>query len=249
MRIMMLNCCLIFSIHVAHALNIENPSFDSLHSSQIIVVVTDNWNSVRARLYCFEKQNGKWIYRFSFPAVVGKSGMGLGEGLFPVHLSDAPLKKEGDGKSPAGIFLLGPAFGYADKSKVSFIHIDYIKASDTLLCIDDGTSRYYNQLIHSGSIKADWHSHEEMHRKDEDYKWGIFVRHNTNPVMEAGGSCIFLHVWDNPEEGTVGCTAMEEKNILQLLHWIQSEKKPVLVQFPVSVYHTLIDEYQLPELN
>ena len=75
---------------------------DSLKSEQLIIVLTDNRNSIRAKLFCVEKKEGKWVTQFSFPVVVGEKGM-------------TPDKSEGDLKAPSGIFNLGPAFGYADK--------------------------------------------------------------------------------------------------------------------------------------
>jgi len=211
------------------------PNLDSLTSGQVIIVLTDNWKSVRAKLYCAEKIKGRWQVQFSFSAVVGNNGMVVD-------------KTEGDMKSPAGVFHLGPAFGYADQSEVSWIRLPYIRASDALICIDDAASRFYNQLIRSDSLPADWHSHEEMHRKDDAYKWGLFVQHNVHPVKKGKGSCIFLHIWENDGAGTAGCTAMEEKNLLKLLHWIQSKKNPLLVQYPKSVYKKMAAGCHLPDL-
>jgi L,D-peptidoglycan transpeptidase YkuD (ErfK/YbiS/YcfS/YnhG family) len=212
-----------------------DPLKDSLKSEQLIIVETDDWNSIRATLYCVERIKGKWLIQFSFPAVVGKTGM-------------ANDKSEGDMKSPSGIFHLGPAFGYADKSQALWIRLPYVRGSDTLICVDDGASRFYNRLIDSNSRPADWKSHEEMHQKDDAYKWGIFVQYNTHPVTKGKGSCIFLHIWENERTGTAGCTAMEEKNLVRLLHWIQAKKDPLLVQYPKSVYKRIGPQYQLPIL-
>jgi L,D-peptidoglycan transpeptidase YkuD (ErfK/YbiS/YcfS/YnhG family) len=221
---------------------------DSLHAEQLIIVVTDNWTGVAARLFCFEKQWGKWQLQFSFPAVVGQNGMATGEGIRSIVIPEAPQKKEGDMKSPAGIFFLGPAFGYAEKSQARWIHLPYIRASDTLLCIDDPHSGMYNKLVRTDATKTDWHSHEEMHRKDDDYKWGIFVQHNDHSVKPSMGSCIFLHIWEGAQTGTAGCTAMEEKNMVKLLQWIRVDKHPLLVQFPLIVYNKLHADYFLPDL-
>jgi L,D-peptidoglycan transpeptidase YkuD (ErfK/YbiS/YcfS/YnhG family) len=212
-----------------------HPVNDSLKSEQVIIVVTDDWNSIRATLYCVEKIKGRWLIQFSFPAVVGSKGM-------------ADDKTEGDMKSPSGIFHLGPAFGYADKTKARWIHLPYVRGSDTLICVDDGASRFYNHLIDSNSLPADWHSHEDMHQKDDAYKWGLFVQYNAHPVVKGKGSCIFLHIWENERTGTAGCTAMEEKNLIRLLRWIQAEKVPLLVQYPKSVYKKIGSEYHLPLL-
>jgi D-alanyl-D-alanine dipeptidase len=227
---------------------INGPRTDSLKSGQLIVVVTDNWSSIRASLYCFEKIKGKWTNQYSFPAVVGKNGLAPGEGVYPLEISGASYKKEGDMKAPAGIYYLGPAFGYIEKSAVKWIQIPYLQATDDLICVDDSNSRNYNHLIKKSSGNADWKSHEEMHLPSEEYKWGIFVQYNFKPVHAGKGSCIFLHVWESEGEGTAGCTAMEEKNMLKLLHWLQSVKDPVLIQLPESEYRKISHQYNLPGL-
>ena len=219
-----------------------------LPCEQLIIVVAKNWNTVGAQLYAFEKQKGNWRRRFSFPVVVGQNGMAIGEGIRKMKLPDAPQKNEGDMKSPAGIFYLGPAFGYASAREANWLRFPYVRATDTLICIDDPYSASYNKMVGSDTVKMDWKSHEEMHRKDEDYKWGIFVHHNDDPVKKFLGSCIFLHIWEGANEGTAGCTAMEEKNILILLHWIRADRNPLLVQFPEAVYKKIREEYRLPDL-
>jgi L,D-peptidoglycan transpeptidase YkuD (ErfK/YbiS/YcfS/YnhG family) len=211
-------------------------SKDSLKSEQLIIVLTDNLNSIRAKVYCVEKKDGKWVTQFSFPVVVGEKGM-------------TPDKSEGDLKAPSGIFDLGPAFGYADKKDATWIHMRYLQATDTLICVDDAGSRYYNQLIDSNAVSSDWHSRELMHLKKIYYKWGIFVQYNFQPAIKGKGSCIFIHIWGNENEGTEGCTAMEEKNILKLLHWIQAEKNPKLVQYQIDEYKKIAAEYKLPDLG
>ena len=223
-------------------------SFKPLPSDQLIIVVAKNWDTVGAQLYTFEKKKGSWQPQFSFPVVLGQKGMAMGEGMRDIQVPDAPQKKEGDMKSPAGIFYLGPAFGYAGKSKAEWIHLRYLRATDTLLCIDDSHSALYNKLVSSDTTETDWMSHEEMLRKDIDYKWGIFVQHNVHPVKKNMGSCIFLHIWEGSGEGTAGCTAMEEKNILKLLKWIRADKHPLLVQFPDIVYKKIRRDYVLPVL-
>ena len=223
-------------------------SKENQQSEQLVVVVTDGWTSIRARLYCFEKLNGKWIAQFSFPAVVGKNGMAPGEGPEEIDFSGVSPKKEGDMKSPAGLFLLGPAFGYAEKSGVKWIQMPYLQATDDLICIDDSNSRNYNQLTEKSRTHADWKTHEEMHLQSGEYKWGIFVQYNIKPVQTGRGSCIFLHVWDSEAEGTAGCTAMEEQNIIKLLRWLQAEKHPLLIQLPESEYRRISSRYQYPGL-
>ena len=84
-------------------------------TSQMIMVLTDSWEDCRARLTLYERKTGKWEEYRSFSAVCGKNGMAWGSGLNPVCPGETltPFKREGDQKTPAGIFRLGECMGYA----------------------------------------------------------------------------------------------------------------------------------------
>jgi L,D-peptidoglycan transpeptidase YkuD (ErfK/YbiS/YcfS/YnhG family) len=218
-------------------------------AKQLMVVVTHGWDDLRGRIFCFEKHKNKWTLQFSNPIVVGSKGLGVGHGIIAFAITGAPLKKEGDNKSPAGIFTIGTAFGYAGYQDASWIKAHYIKASDTLICVDDAQSANYNRLVQKDTAKQDYKSHEEMHLKADYYKWGLFINHNADDVVPGGGSCIFMHIWGNSREGTAGCTAMQEGNILRVLHWIDARKMPLLVQFPAGEYRKIHAFYHLPAVN
>jgi len=222
---------------------------DSLGSRQLIVVVTNGWNDVQATLYAYEKKHGRWVLQFSHPAVVGAKGLGAGDGIVLLPMPGAPIKKEGDLKAPAGIFSIGAAFGYAPGNDASFIKNRYIQAKDTVICVDDARSTYYNKIISADTAsRHDWNSFEHMHLTKDYYKWGLFVAHNSPNAVPGHGSCIFIHIWGNANEGTEGCTAMEENNMVKLLHWIDVTKKPLLVQMPAAEYKALGAAYALPAL-
>ena len=219
---------------------------DTLDSKQLLIIITEGWNEVKGKLYCYEKNGHSWQFVFSNPVVVGIKGMGLGVGIKSFDLPNAPLKKEGDLKAPAGIFRIGTAFGYAKRKEVAWLHVSYMEATNELLCIDDGHSSSYNKLVYSGKTKQDWNSREEMHRKDDMYKWGLFVEHNSTEPKQGRGSCIFLHIWKNNNKGTAGCSAMQEDDILRLLKWVDASKKPLLVQFPRKEYENISEQIDLP---
>jgi len=222
---------------------------DSLGSRQLIVVVTSGWDDVQATLYAYEKQHGRWVLQFSHAAVVGAKGLGAGDGIVPVPMPGAPVKKEGDLKAPAGIFSIGAAFGYAPGNDAPFIKNRYIQAKDTVICVDDAHSTYYNKIISADTATTrDWSSFEHMHLTKDYYKWGLFVAHNSPNAVPGHGSCIFIHIWGNANEGTEGCTAMEENNMVTLLHWVDAAKKPLLVQMPADEYKAVMAKYGLPVL-
>jgi len=222
---------------------------DTLHARQLMIVITNGWDSLRGNIYCFEKRKGKWVQLFNNAVVVGRNGLGIGKGIITVAIEGAPEKKEGDLRSPAGIFSIGKAFGYADEKNARWIKNPYIKATDTLICVDDMSSAYYNKLVNNDPHKSDWKSFEEMHRKDDAYKWGLFINHNAPNTIAGKGSCIFMHIWENDTTCTVGCTAMKEDNLLRILHWIDASLRPMLVQMPKSEYARLAAQYHLPVIR
>lgn len=213
-----------------------------------MVVVSNGWDNLQGKLYAFNRIHGHWVLKFSNAIVLGSKGLGVGDGIEPFTLPGAPIKHEGDKKSPAGIFTIGTAFGYADKKDATWIKDHYVRASDTLICVDDSKSAYYNTLARKDTVKSAYDSFEEMHLKKDYYKWGLFINHNSGKIVPGDGSCIFMHIWGNVSEGTDGCTAMTERNILRVLHWINAKDNPLLVQLPRAEYRKLRKVYGLPRL-
>jgi D-alanyl-D-alanine dipeptidase len=249
---------LLFLVAVITALPVlANRSNDSLessrrqlaHSNQLLVVVNNGWDNLQATLYAFNRVGNQWVLAFSNPVVLGKKGLGMGDGLIRLSVKSAPVKHEGDKKSPAGIFTLGSAFGYADKKDAAWIKMHYVKASDTLICVDDSLSVNYNRLVGRDTAKQDYNSYEHMHLKDDAYKWGLFINHNSSKVVPGDGSCVFIHIWENDHTGTDGCTAMTEANILRLLHWLNPKEQPTLVQLTDQSYQKIRKIYGLPQVS
>jgi len=217
-------------------------------SRQLLVVVNNGWDDLRGTLYAFNKVRGKWRLQFSNPIVLGSKGIALGDGIVKLNAT-GPIKHEGDKRSPAGIFSMGTAFGYAKKEDAGWIKNHYVQAFDTLICVDDAASPNYNKLVDKDTAKHDYNSFEYMHLKKVYYKWGLFINHNSDPVTPADGSCIFMHIWENELTGTDGCTAMAEKNMLRVLRWIDAERTPLLVQMPANVYKKLRRQFNFPAIK
>ena len=230
---------------------LENASRAGVGDSlQMLVVRTKDWNDLHGTAQRYERPNRKRKWRpagGTFPVVVGKTGLGWGRGMQPDTrgAADGPVKREGDGKAPAGIFRLTLSFGYSSEP-LPGSRIEYIALTPSVECVDDPKSSRYNQLFDTQGVTRDWNSSELMRRGDELYRWGVFVAHNTGPVVSGAGSCIFLHVWYGPDEGTVGCTAMEQANIELLLRWLEPAKHPVLVQLPAAQYALNRNAWSLP---
>src|ERR1700674_685501 len=221
-------------------------------SGQCVVVLTENWDATKGVLRAFERntETGAWKDRGSaVPVVVGKKGLGDGVGLVVVEFKGAPRKKEGDNKAPAGIFRLSSAFGYAPRRSARWIKLPYLALSKTIEGVDDPKSRYYTQLVDRSKIPhPDWHSSEQMLRKDVLYKWGAVVEHNARAIPGAG-SCIFFDIWKNPSSATAGCTAMAERDLVTLLRWLDPGAHPFLSQMPRADYQAVQNKLNLPALR
>jgi len=220
-------------------------------SRQCVLVLAPNWSSTTGILQTLERTStaGDWKVRGNaIPVVLGKNGLGWGLGLVDAKSHAGPRKIEGDNKVPAGIFRLGPAFGYSPAPSASWIKLHYVPLTKTTEGVDDPRSHYYNQLVDRSKVaRVDWRSSERMRRTDDLYKWGIFVAHNAAAAPGAG-SCIFMHIWKNSTTPTTGCTAMAERDLVQLLRWLDPAAQPVLVQMPRADYQSFQNQFHLPAL-
>jgi L,D-peptidoglycan transpeptidase YkuD (ErfK/YbiS/YcfS/YnhG family) len=221
----------------------------SIMPLQAVVVRTADWTTFKASLRFYERDSSDlpWVDVLGhIPAVIGKNGLGWGRGIHRMYSCFHPVKREGDGRSPAGIFRFGTAFGYAAPGDVGWIRLPYRQATGCLHCIDDPDSPHYNTLVDTGEVKQVWKSHEVMRREDELYRLGAVIKHNADMPMAGLGSCIFLHIWKGPHEGTSGCTAMEHGDVERLLRRLDPLAGPMLVQLPESEYDRAREIWQLP---
>jgi len=219
-------------------------------STELLVVTTADWSDVQATLQRYERTRAgeKWKpVGEQITVVVGKNGLGWGSGIDSVELREPsdPVKKEGDGKAPAGIFRLSTAFGYASQEQPGW-RMPYISLTPSVECVDDPASKFYNRVLDRAGVSPDWNSSEHMRRQDELYLWGVVVDHNADPPKAGDGSCIFLHIWRGPGEGTVGCTAMPREQLEALLAWLDPARNPLLVQAPTAQYRRLKRNWKLP---
>jgi D-alanyl-D-alanine dipeptidase len=209
-------------------------------STQIILVISEDFNATRGTLHTFEKKTE--VFEPVLPPFdinLGRHGLGWGEGILTLkHQRSEPIKHEGDGRAPSGIFALGNAFGYA-KSISSKLH--YTQATEDLICVDDVNDSHYNQLLHV-SDKSSIKSYEDMLRNDNLYEIGLIVKHNEKNIPKKG-SCIFLHVQKDINAPTSGCTSMSKDHLSQLLHWLDPQKEPLLIQIPKIYYRQILEHF------
>ena len=182
--------------------------------NQAVIVTQPLFPGFAAKVEGWDKANGQWqMVMDPMDAVVGRNG------LAPVN-----EKKEGDGRTPSGIFKVYRAFGYkkdADKK------LEYKQVTETDFWVDDTSSLDYNQWVHK--IAEGTRSFERLKRDDDLYEYAAVIEYNTDPVVSGNGSAIFLHVWRSPDQPTSGCVALSRENILRILKWLDRSQKPVVV--------------------
>ena len=218
-------------------------------TTQLVVATTADWDATAATVRLWQRpRGGPWsAVGEPWPAVVGRSGLAWGRGLHgdrPPTGHDGPRKHEGDGRSPAGLFTIGPTFGYSAAPPTG-ARLPYTMATATWRCVDDPASRHYNRLLDEATVTPDWTSREELRRDDELYRWVVEVGHNADGAP-GEGSCIFLHVWGGPGTSTAGCTAMDEAVLSGLLGRLDPAAHPVFALLPVAEYATLAPTWELP---
>ena len=146
---------------------------------------------------------------FKFKCAIGKKGL-------------SKNKKEGDFKTPTGIFELGDIYYRPDRVQkpISKLKINIIRKN--MGWCDDPESKYYNKLI---KIKKNFKSSfEKLFRKDRKYDLLILIKYNYKKIIKNKGSAIFLHLTQN-YSSTKGCVALKKKDFLILIKLINKNTK------------------------
>ena len=223
----------------------------SAGAQQLVLVLIPDWDATQGTLEAFDWRQDRWIKRTGpVPISIGRTGAAWGLGL---HDAQPGLqKKEGDGRSPAGVFAIGRAFGYAT-SVESRLKYDAMTQFD--YCIDVNESPLYNQVVNARHVgneavaKSTEPMRRDIHAKgDQRYKLGFVIAHNPQRIS-GQGSCIFAHLWASAGQVTAGCTAMEESAMRELVAWLDAESKPVFVLLPQAEYQRLKTAWRLPSVE
>lgn len=179
-----------------------------LSYGQLVLVLADGSS---CRVYAYDKgEDGIWTKALGFSGYVGENGVSSG-------------KREGDKRTPAGIFRLGFAFGNEDTPNPDY---PFRAVTSESYWVDDPDSRYYNQWV-EGDADRDWTSAEKLSNSPTAYALALVVEYNYGQETEPGkGSAIFLHVGDEP---TSGCIALQKADLTALVQWLKEDESPRIV--------------------
>lgn len=218
--------------------------------TQLVVVTASSFDAWHAQLRRFTRAPGAaWqVAGEPIAVVLGRSGLAWGDGL---HGSGAPrgqtgpVKREGDGRSPAGVFAVGQVHGYAPEAPRG-MSLPYAQATAAQRCVDDPRAAEYNRIVEAGPSAQSWRSAERMRRDDAVYELALDIEHNRAPVVPGHGSCIFAHVWVNAQTPVAGCTGMALPELQGLLTWLKPGA--LWVALPDAEYQALSGCWKLPEI-
>jgi L,D-peptidoglycan transpeptidase YkuD (ErfK/YbiS/YcfS/YnhG family) len=179
---------------------------------RLVMVTAPSMDTMSARMQLFTRAAADQPWSKASepePTVLGKSGLAWGYPFLQSKREGELEKVEGDKRTPAGFYRIGSSFGFSAADRPDHV---VLKAGETV-CVEDPASPYYNSITTRAKIgpnvKAD-----DM-RRTTLYRNGLFVDYPSDR-MTRRGSCIFLHIWRSPSDGTAGCVAMPEPRVKAL---------------------------------
>ena len=126
---------------------------------------------------------------------------------------DAHAKREGDGKSPLGVWPMRQVFYRPDRVVKPETQLPVVALSPDDGWCDDPADPAYNT-----HVKLPWPtSHEKLWRDDHVYDLIVVLGHNDDPVVPGMGSAIFMHLAREDYSGTEGCVALGLDDLLEVL--------------------------------
>ena len=133
-----------------------------------------------------------------------------------IGLNGPGKTKEGDNKTPLGVYGVKGAFGIKSNpgTKLVFTKI----TPDTYVC---GCEKYYNRIIDAKVTGHKCTEGEQMYYYSPEYNYGLETDYNVN--NEPGkGSAIFIHcIGTKPYTG--GCVAISEDKMITVLQNVDQD--------------------------
>ncbi|MAD13403.1 MAG: transpeptidase [Pelagibacteraceae bacterium] len=153
-------------------------------------------------------KNGTLIHnKKRYKCALGKNGI-------------AKRKKEGDKKTPAGLFSLGKVYYRKDKIRNLKTNLKKIVIKKKMAWCDDPNNKFYNKLTFTNDK-----SKEKLYRKDNLYNIIVVINYNIKPIIKNKGSAIFIHLARKNYSGTMGCIGLKKKDLLDILKTVKKRTK------------------------
>ena len=184
-------------------------------TDQMLVVAAFAEDATDAWVSLHEKQSdGTWHMVMTTPGFIGKNGLNK--------------TKEGDAKTPTGVFHFNRAFGIADDPGCA---IPYVKVdNDTYWSGDPEPGHRYNELVTTKDVpELDLESGDSEHIIDYPYHYQYCLNISYNEEGTPGlGSAIFLHCFGPAKPFTGGCVAIPEEHMKYVMTQVDENTAVVI---------------------
>ena len=226
---------------------VRDRSAEFAASGQVLLVTTSGWNASQGSMQRFERVGGTLVKAGApLPVWIGKSGLAWrSDDGAPPAPAPGPAKREGDGRSPAGVLTFGGMWGYAPQAPEG-VKLPYRSSTECDRCVDDPDHADYGRIVSTATTAPTWRSAERMRLETDHYRWLAVIHYNDLRPVKGAGSCIFLHVAPAPGGGTAGCTALAPEDLLTVLKWLDPARNPLLVQLPGELLDAASAAWHLP---
>jgi|GEM_PF-815687 len=217
---------------------------------QLVLVTAADANANRGTLRLFERQGPDAPWREAGAATacsLGRTGLGVGRGLGEPLAG--PAKHGGDGRTPAGLFRLPEAFGYAgaDVARKAGVRLPYAAVTDRTACVTEPGSELFGKVA-GPEKRPDGLTlrQDRMVRSDGANVWGVVIGHNQDAPEPQAGTCLFVNV--RPEGGapTGGSIGLPEARAAALVAWLDPVAEPLLAVLPEKQYQQRQAAWGLP---
>jgi len=224
-------------------------SAEIARAGQVLLVTTAGWDGAKGSLQRFERHDGMLVPVGGPLSVwVGHAGLGWrSDDGAPPPPALGPVKREGDGRSPAGLLTFGDMWGYAPAPPEG-VRFAYRMSTGCDRCVDDPDHADYGRLVRleAPGAPVTWRSAERLRLETEHYRYLVVIHYNDRHPRKSAGSCVFLHVAPPPGGGTAGCTALAVDDLLALLRWMDPARNPLLLQLPEAALDAARAAWHLP---
>ena len=198
-------------------------------AQQLFIVAAFNDEATDAWVSLHERQaDGSWHMVMTTPGFIGKNGLGK--------------TREGDAKTPTGIFHFNRAFGIADDPGSS---IPYVKVDDDTYWSGDPRDGYcYNELVSLRDLPGlDIESGDSEHIIDYPYHYQYCLNISYNEEGVPGlGSAIFLHCFAPAKPFTGGCVSIPEDYMVYVMRHV--DENTVVI---IDTYEALSGSDEWPD--
>ncbi len=206
-----------------HGIDVASPNWvgaldAAKNAQQMLIAAAFSYDAADAWVSLHEKQSGSiWHMTMTTPGFIGKNGLGK--------------TREGDGKTPAGVFRFNRAFGIADDPGCA---IPYVKADkDTYWSGDPRHGFCYNELVSLKDLPGldvESGSSERIADYVYQYRYCLNISYNEDCVP-GRGSAIFLHCLSPSKSFTDGCVAIPEDHMRFVMQRVNGKTAVVIDTF------------------